>query len=144
VLEWRLVVIGRLVNYLVAGRILYFDLILEAKNKLPVYLPACACHNFLPHYALVTYHQSADVLPRYRALVPDTPRPMRWQHRPRFDPFDPISTHFEPLRQIPQEKVDKHTAGTHRRAAVRAQSRSNTLHGDDRRGAYGHLLARAV
>lgn len=66
------------------------------------------------------------------------------QHRQRFDTFDPILTHFEPLRQIPQKKVDKHAAGTHRRAAVRAQSRSNTFHSDDRCGTYGDLLARTA
>jgi len=93
---------------------------------------ACTCHSF---------RLLADLFVFYIVLVPDTPRPVRWQHRPRFDTFDPILTHFKPLRQIPQEKVDKHTAGTHRRAAVCAQSRSNAFHSDDRRGAYGDLLA---
>jgi hypothetical protein len=123
---------------------MYSVITLEAKNELPIYLLACTCHGFLPHYALITYHQSADVHPHFTSmlfLVPDTPRPVRWQHRPRFDAFDPILTHFKPLRQIPQEKVDKHTAGTHRCATVCAQSRGNTFHSDDRRRAYGDLLA---
>jgi hypothetical protein len=112
-----------------------------------IYLLACTCHRFLPHYALLIYYHPADVHPHFGSIlfsVPDTPRPVRWQHRPRFDPFDPILTHFKPLRQIPQEKVDKHAAGTRRCAAVCAQSRSNTFHSDDRRGAYGDLLARTA
>jgi hypothetical protein len=116
-------------------------------EAITIYLLACTCHSFLLHYGLIAYHQSADVHPHFTSiwfLVPDTPRPVRWQHRPRFDTFDPILTHFKPLRQIPQEKVDKYTAGTHRCAAVCAQSRSNTFHSDDRRGAYGDLLACAV
>jgi hypothetical protein len=74
--------------------------------------------------------------------VPDTPRPVSWQHRLRFDTLDPVLTYFKPLRQIPQKKVDKHAAGTRWRAPVRAQSRGDTFHSDDRRGAYGDLLSR--
>lgn len=116
---------------------------LEAKNELPIYLLACYLPHLLPYYGLITYHQSPDVHQHFVSilfLVPDTPRPVCWQHGPRFDTFDPILTHFKPLRQIPQEKVDKHTASTHRCAAVCAQSCSNTFHSDDRCGAYGDLL----
>jgi len=76
-------------------------------------------------------------------LVPGTPRPVRRQHRARFDTFDPILTHFKPLGQIPQEKVDEHATGADRWMAVRAQGQSggNTFDSDDRRGAYGDLLA---
>src|SRR5713226_6668425 len=74
--------------------------------------------------------------------VPDTPRPVSWQHRLRFDTLDPVLTYFKPLRQIPQKEVDKHTAGTSWRASVHAQSRGDTFHSDDRRGAYGDLLSR--
>lgn len=79
--------------------------------------------------------------------IPDTPRPVRRQHWPRFDTFDPIFTNLKSLGQIPEEKVDEHTAGVapERCAAavvvVRAQSGGDTFDGDDRRGAYGDLLA---
>ena len=70
---------------------------------------------------------------------------MHRQHRLRLDALDSILPHLKPLRQIPQEKIDKHAArrGT-RRTAARAQSRSDAFHSNDRRGAYGDLFARAA
>ena len=61
---------------------------------------------------------------------------MHRQHRLRLDALDPIPPDLHPLRQIPQEKIDEHTTG--------ARGGGDTLHGDDRRGAYGDLLARAA
>ena len=91
--------------------------------------------------ALRTFNISSPHFVSMLFSVPDTPRPVRRQHWPRFDTFDPILTNFKPLRQIPQEKVDEHTAGAQRCTAVRAQSGSNTFDGDDRCGAYSDLLA---
>ena len=61
---------------------------------------------------------------------------MHRQHRLRLDALDPILPNLDPLRQIPQEKVDQH--------ATDARGGRDALHGDDRRGAYGDLLARAA
>jgi hypothetical protein len=62
---------------------------------------------------------------------------MSRQHGLRFDALDPVFPHLEPLGEVPEEEVDKHAA---HRAAVRAQGRSDALHGDDRRSADRDLL----
>ena len=97
------------------------------------------CHITLAH----SYHNHHRPPPRTFTpiLVPNTPRPVHRQQRLRFDPLDPILPNLKPLRQIPQEKINKHAA---RARARGAQSRSDALDSDDRRGAYGDLLARAA
>jgi hypothetical protein len=81
---------------------------------------------------------------RLAILVPDTPRPVHRQQRLRFDPFDPIPSNLKPLCQIPQKEINKHAAGSARAAVRGAQSRRDAFDSDDRRGAYGDLLARAA
>ena len=66
---------------------------------------------------------------------------MHRQQSLRFDPLDPVRPNLKPLRQIPQEKINKHAA---RARARGAQSCSDALDSDDRCGTYGDLLARAA
>jgi hypothetical protein len=58
-------------SYLGVGRMysMLRVITLKAKRELPIYLLACTCHSFLRHYALVTYHRSADVHPHFVSIL---------------------------------------------------------------------------
>jgi len=101
-----------------------------------------------PRYTLSSVLQRLSIAnthlrPRIRS-VPDAPRPVRGEHRLRLDPLDPIFPLLDPLRQIPKKKVDEHAAHPGASPSVRAQRRRDAFHGDDRRGADGHLFPRGV
>jgi hypothetical protein len=74
--------------------------------------------------------------------VPDTPYPVRGEHRLCLDTLDTILALLDPLGQIPKEKVDEHATHALPRAPIRAQRSRDALDRHDRRSAYGHLLAR--
>lgn len=99
-----------------------------------------------PYYSDTVYrkHTPPPENPIAFRSVPYAPRPVRGEHRLRLDPLDPIFPLLDPLRQIPKEKIDQDAAHSRTGPSVRAQRRRDAFHGDDRRGADGHLFPRGV